>query len=166
MKIFETLYHRHIIQFLKKGNMINYLLGTMDRVLLFITFQASFYIVSTGSDHYFFFDRNYLNLFMLMVPFWILVLHVCKIAQIPRTSRYSRLFFEYLQFTVLNVGILYVFHLMMGLKVIPGLFIVTFSITGLVVLYSMRIFEYKILKLYRASGYNFINVVLIADGSS
>ncbi|HEY4785257.1 MAG TPA: sugar transferase [Bacteroidales bacterium] len=166
MKIFETLYRRQIIHFLKQGNLINYLLGAVDMILLFITFEASFYILSSGSETYFFYNPNYLNLFLYMIPFWILVLHVCKIAQIPRTSRYSRLFFEYIQFTVLNVAILYLFHLILGLEMVTGKFMITFSVIGLVVLYSMRIFEYKILKLYRASGYNFINVVLIADGSS
>lgn len=166
MKIFETLYRSQVIQFLKRGNLINYLLGTVDMIILFITFQASYYIIGSGNGNYFFFNPVFSTLFLLMVPFWILVLHVCKIAQIPRTSRYSRLFFEYVQFTVLNVAVLYVFHLILGLNAIPGMFIVIFAITGLVVLYSVRIFEYKILKLYRASGYNFINVVLIADGSS
>ena len=166
MKIFDTLYHRHVIEVLKKGNLVNYLLGAVDLILLFITFQASYYIMDLGLEGFFFLNPNYLKLFVYMIPFWILVLHVCKIAQIPRTSRYSRLFFEYMQFTFLNVAILYTFHLILGLNVIPGMFIIFFASTGLVVLYSMRIVEYKILKLYRASGYNYINVVLIADGTS
>jgi exopolysaccharide biosynthesis polyprenyl glycosylphosphotransferase len=71
-----------------------------------------------------------------------------------------------MQFTVLNIAILYAFHLILGLEAIPSMFIAFFAVTGLVVLYTMRIVEYKLLKLYRASGYNFINVVLIADGAS
>jgi exopolysaccharide biosynthesis polyprenyl glycosylphosphotransferase len=166
MKIFDTMYARQFIALLKKGNFVNYLLGLVDLLLLFVTFGASYYIMNPGDEHYFFLNPDYLRLFVYMVPFWILVLHVCKIAQIPRTSRYSRLFFEYMQFTVLNVAILYIFHLILGLTDVPGVFIIFFAGTGLVVLYSMRIVEYKILKLYRASGYNYINVVLIADGSS
>lgn len=166
MKIFHTLYHRHIVDLLKKGNLISYMLGIVDLFLLFVIFQGSYYFMNLGSEQFFFLNINYLRLFVYMLPFWILVLHICKIAQIPRTSKYSRLFFEYMQFTVLNAAILYVFHLILGLKVIPGQFILFFAGTGLVVLYAMRVIEYKVLKLYRASGYNYINVVLIADGSS
>jgi len=166
MKIFESLYRRHIIQLLKKGNVVNYLLGFVDMILLMITFQVSYYIMNLENENFFFLNPNYLKLFIIMVPFWILVLHVCKIAQIPRTSRYSRLFFEYMQFTVLNIAILYIFHLIMGLGAIPGIFIAFFAVTGLIVMYAMRIVEYKILKLYRASGYNYINVVVIGDSSS
>src|SRR6266542_2483345 len=166
MKLVNSLYYRHIVDFLKKGNLVSYLLGFVDLLLLFVTFQGSYYFMNLGSEQFFFLNLNYLKLFMYMLPFWILVLHICKIAQIPRTSRYSRLFFEYMQFTVLNAAILYIFHLIFGLNVIPGMFIVFFAVTCLVVLYTMRIIEYKMFKLYRASGYNYINVVLIADGTS
>ena len=166
MKIFDKLYHHHIIELLKKGNLANYLLGLIDIIILLVTFEVSYYIMNVENGRFFFFSPNYSNLFLMMIPFWILILHVCKIAQIPRTSRYSRLFFEYMQFTLLNIAILFMFHLVLGLDAVPGRFILFFAVIGLVVLYAMRIIEFKILKLYRASGYNFINIVLVADGSS
>ena len=166
MKIFDTVHTRYFIDLLKKGNLFNYLLGALDLMLLFITFEASYYMMKENGHQLFLFNTDYLELFIYMIPFWILILHICKIAQIPRTSRYSRLFFEYIQFTVLNIAVLYIFHIILGLDMVTGKFIALFAATGLVVLYSMRIVEYKLFKLYRANGHNYINVVLIADSSS
>lgn len=166
MKIFDTVHTRYFVDLLKKGNLFNYLLGALDLMLLFITFEASYYIMKGSGHQLFLFNSDYLELFLYMIPFWILILHICKIAQIPRTSRYSRLFFEYIQFTVLNIAVVYIFHVILGLDMVTGKFIALFAATGLVVLYSMRIIEYKLFKLFRASGHNYINVVLIADSSS
>lgn len=166
MKLFDSLIFRYTIQLLKKGNLINYIFGSIDILLLMITFQVSFYLMNPAGNLFLFFrDNDYLLLFIYMLPTWVLILHVCKIAQIPRTSRYSRLFMEYVQFTVLNFVFLYFFYWILGLK-IPTAFITIFAVTGLLVLYGMRIVEYKVFKIYRASGYNFINLVIVADGSS
>jgi exopolysaccharide biosynthesis polyprenyl glycosylphosphotransferase len=43
---------------------------------------------------------------------------------------------------------------------------VELSLFGLLFLFLVRSLEYKVFKIYRAKGYNFINVVLIADDSS
>jgi exopolysaccharide biosynthesis polyprenyl glycosylphosphotransferase len=76
------------------------------------------------------------------------------------------LFYEYVQFTALNIIILYLYHLVFNLSTISYIFIFTFAIIGLVVLYSFRLIEYKIFKWYRAQGYNYLNVILIADKES
>jgi exopolysaccharide biosynthesis polyprenyl glycosylphosphotransferase len=167
MNIFDTLHRSTVIQILKKGNLLNYIFGALDIFLLLVTFQVSYYIVNSAVDiPFFFFNGYYLTLFVYMVPTWILVLHVCKIAQIPRTSRYSRMFLEYIQFTVLNIIFLYIFHFILHLAIIPATFIFLCAVMGLLVLYAMRIIEYKVFKLYRANGFNYVNVILIADGSA
>jgi exopolysaccharide biosynthesis polyprenyl glycosylphosphotransferase len=166
MKIIEPLIRREFIYLLKRKNLLNFVLGAIDLFSLMIIFQISFYFLHPSGSPFFLMDIQYLLLFVYMVPGWILVLHVCNLAQIPRTSRYSRLFFEYVQFTVLNVVVLYIYYYVFKLNVISHSFIVLFALNGLLILYSVRIIEYKIFKWYRASGHNYVNVILIADGSS
>lgn len=165
MSFFGSTYMRNMVKVLKKGNLINYILGTVDIALLMIIFQLSYYLLIPDRTSLFFFNSEYVSLLIYMIPTWVLILHVCKIAQIPRTSRYSRLFLEYIQFTVLNIIFLYIFYVILQLDIPLG-FIFLSALSGLLVLYSMRILEYKVFKLYRANGFNYINVIIVADSSS
>jgi exopolysaccharide biosynthesis polyprenyl glycosylphosphotransferase len=61
---------------------------------------------------------------------------------------------------------LLVFYFTFKLYQISRLFLIEFTIFGLLFLFFVRSFEYKVFKIYRAKGYNYINVVLIADDSS
>jgi exopolysaccharide biosynthesis polyprenyl glycosylphosphotransferase len=61
---------------------------------------------------------------------------------------------------------LLVFYFVFKLYLISRLFLIEFAIFGLLFLFFVRSFEYKVFKIYRAKGYNYINVVLIADDSS
>ena len=166
MKLLDLLQKLKIIPFLKKRNLLNFILGAIDLFTLIVIFQIAFYVLRPGSEPIFLLNTQYSALFIYMLPSWILVLHVCNLVQIPRTSRYSRLFLEYMQFTVLNLIILYLYYFVFKLDTISSAFIVLFSLIGLLVLYSVRIVEFKIFKWYRASGYNYVNVILIADESS
>jgi exopolysaccharide biosynthesis polyprenyl glycosylphosphotransferase len=49
---------------------------------------------------------------------------------------------------------------------ISRLFLIEFAVFGLLFLFLARSLEYKVFRIYRAKGYNYINVVLIADDSS
>jgi len=166
MKIFEPLFRREFINLLKRKDLLNFVLGAIDLFSLMVIFQISFYFLHSREHPVFLLDIHYLLLFIYMVPSWILVLHICNLAQIPRTSRYSRLFFEYLQFTVLNVVVFYIYYYVFKLDIISHGFVVLFALNGMLILYSVRIMEYKVFKMYRASGYNYVNLILIADGSS
>ena len=55
---------------------------------------------------------------------------------------------------------------MFKLYEISRLFLIVFSLFGFLYLFIARILEYKVFKTYRAKGYNYVNIVLIADDSS
>ena len=55
---------------------------------------------------------------------------------------------------------------LLSLKSISNLFIIELTLIGSFLLFIVRLIEYKILKTYRARGYNTIKIVLIADESS
>jgi exopolysaccharide biosynthesis polyprenyl glycosylphosphotransferase len=152
---------------LKKRNLVNFLLGAVDLCALGITFQLSYNLINPeGKSIFFFLNSSFLLLFMLMVPSWIIIFHICNIAQIPRTSQKGRIFFEYIEFTVLNLLVLLFFRFIVGRAAVPVSFAFVFAASALALLYAIRLVEYRLLKWYRAKGYNYLNVILIADDSS
>ncbi len=166
MNFFKLLYRFNIIRFLKKGNHANYIFGSFDLIVLLITYQIAYWLFNPGGFSLFFFDKEYFLLFSLILPSWILILHICNVARIPRTSRYSRLFFEFIQFTVLSVTVLFLIQFILKFETVTTYFLIALSVMSMVLLYGLRIVEFKLFKLFRASGFNYINLVIIADGSS
>jgi exopolysaccharide biosynthesis polyprenyl glycosylphosphotransferase len=166
MDVFNTLNRLHIIQFLKNWKLLNLLLGTIDILAITIAFQCSYLINYYEQGGFFFSQTRLLMLFFLIMPFWLMILYLIQITEIPRTKRYKILFFEYLQSTVLIIILLLIFYFVFKLYLISRLFLIEFAFFGFLFLFLARILEYKVLKIYRAKGYNYINVVLIADDSA
>lgn len=111
-------------------------------------------------------ERNFLILFLGILPFWLLILYLIKNTEIPRTKRYRVMFFEYLQSAVVVMGFLIILFLILKIYPVSGLFLIEFTFFGLLFLFAIRLLEYKVFKTYRAKGYNQVNIVLIADDSS
>lgn len=165
MSIFGALYRLNIIPFLKKWNLLNIILGAIDILSVFIAFQVS-YVLNYDEGGLFLRNEILLRLFIVILPLWILILYLLKVAEIPRTKRYRVLFFEYLQ-SGLTLFLVFTFiYFAFGLYTVPRLFVIELIIIGLALLFSVRMFEYKVFKVYRSEGYNTINVVLIADDTS
>jgi exopolysaccharide biosynthesis polyprenyl glycosylphosphotransferase len=156
-----------IIKILKKGRIYLLLLGLIDFISLSLSFQVS-YIFITGIGNISFFGNNpdYLRLYYIMLPVWGLLILATGNAQIPRTRRYSRIFTEFLQFSLFHMIALELVSLLIGHDKISLLFLILVAVFALIIIVSMRLIEYKFFKLYRSKGHNFINVVLIADGQS
>ncbi len=166
MSIFVTLYRLHIIPFLKKWNLLNVILGAIDICAIALAFQCSYLLHYYQRGGFFFSNKEVLNLFLVLLPIWILILYLVKVAEIPRTKRYRVLFFEYLQSATVLFFIFTFVYFAFDLYPIPKLFIVETILFGLFFLFYARLLEYKVFKLYRSQGYNTINIVLIADNSS
>lgn len=166
MSIFVTLYRFHIIPFLKKWNLLNIILGGIDIFSIALAFQISYLLHNFKEGGFFFQDIDLLRLFLLLLPLWILILYLIKVAEIPRTKRYRVLFLEYLQSAILLFFIFTFIYFAFDLYPIPRIFIVELIFFGLFILFFARLLEYKVFKIYRSQGYNSINIVLIADDSS
>lgn len=166
MSFLWNIVQKASLQIIKKKNWFNLLLATTDLFIILITFQISYNIKTQQYLLLFITNRDFLLLFLYMIPAWILLFQVCNLAQIPRTSRKSRLFLEFMQFTVINILVIFLYRFVLQLNNISNSFIFLFASLILIALYLIRIIEYKILKKYRADGYNSINIILIADGSS
>jgi exopolysaccharide biosynthesis polyprenyl glycosylphosphotransferase len=166
MDLINTLFPPKLISFIKKWNLLGFLLGAIDVISIALAFQFSYLINHFKTGGFFFSETRLLWLFLLILPFWLLALYLIQITEIPRTKRYRVLFFEYLQSTVLIIILLLVFYFVFKLYLVSRLFLIEFALFGFLFLLFSRILEYKVFKIYRAKGYNFINIVLIADDTS
>ena len=166
MSIFVALYRHNIIPFIKKWNLLNIILGGIDIFSITLAFQIAYLLNFHEEGGFFFSNKTLLLLFLVLLPLWILILYLIRIAEIPRTKRYRVLFFEYLQSAIVLFLIFTFVYFAFNLYPVPRIFIVEVIFIGFCFLFAVRLFEYKVFKVYRSQGYNSINIVLIADDSS
>jgi exopolysaccharide biosynthesis polyprenyl glycosylphosphotransferase len=164
---FISYLDRHkIIPFLKKWKLTGILLGSIDILAIALAFQCSFYLNYHADETFFFMQSRTLKLFLLILPIWLIILYLIQVSEIPRTKRFRVLFYQYFQSTILVVVLLLVIYFVFKLYLISRLFLLEFALFGWLILFVVRSLEYKLFKSYRAKGYNYINVVLIADDSA
>lgn len=166
MDFISYLVSLKIIPFLKKWNLLNFLLGAMDILAIALAIQCSYFINYFHTGGFFFTESRLLKLFLLIMPFWLVILYLIKITEIPRTKRYRVLFFEYIQSTIFIIILLLIIYFVFKLYETSRLFLIEFAFLGFLFLFLARIMEYKLFKIYRAKGFNYVNIVLIADDTS
>ncbi len=166
MDIIRYLVRLNLLSFIKKWKLINFLLGSIDILTIALAFQCSYYNNYSDKGGTFFMERNFLILFLGILPFWLLILYLIKNTEIPRTKRYRVMFFEYLQSALVVFGFLIILFLILKIYTVSQLFLIEFTLFGFLFLFAVRLLEYKVFKTYRAKGYNQVNIVLIADDSS
>lgn len=165
MGISNTLIRLRIIPFLERWNLINAILGAIDILSIALAFQLAYMFNYYGEEQgIFFFQRRDLTLiFIAILPIWLLTLYIIKATEIPRTKRYKTLIFEYIQSSIAVSGVLLIFYFVFKLGYLSRLFLIEFTFLGFLFLLLARVVEYKVFKVYRAKGFNYINIVLIAD---
>ena len=164
MDFFNTLIRLKIIPFLERWNLIKVILGLIDILAIVIAFQIAFMINYRVEGYFFFFERKDLTLiFLAILPLWLITLYIINATEIPRTKRYTTIIFEYLQSAVAISLMLMVLYFVFKLGYLSRLFLVEFAFLGFLFLLLARTVEYKVFKIYRAKGFNYVNLVLIAD---
>jgi exopolysaccharide biosynthesis polyprenyl glycosylphosphotransferase len=166
MDFISYMFRLKIIPFIKKWRLLNIILGAIDILAITLAFQLSYSINYNSTIVLFINDRNFLLIFLGIVPFWLFLMYFINITEIPRTKRYRVLFLEYLQ-SALTIGlILLILYFVFKMTWISRLFLIEFPILGFAFLYLVRMTEYVIFRNYRAKGYNYKNIALVADESS
>jgi len=167
MDVFSNLIRLKIIPFLERWKLANIILGTIDILAIAFAFQIAFLFNYYGEGDFFFFERKDLTLiFLAILPIWLITLYVINATEIPRTKRYRTLFFEYIQSAVAVSTILLIIYFLFKLAYLSRLFLIEFTFLGFLFLLFARTMEYKVFKIYRARGFNYVNLVLIADDTS
>ena len=162
----QRLVIQKIIPFIKKWNLLGTILRIGDILAITLAFQLAYFINYFETGGFFFTNLTLLLIYLVVTPFWLLVLYLIDAIEIPRTKRYITLFLEYLQSTLLVITLILVFYFVFKLYRISRLFLIEVAAFGSIFLFLTRIAEYKLFKIYRSKGYNFLNTVLIADESS
>ena len=164
MDFFNTLVRLKIIPFLERWNLIKVILGLIDILAIAIAFQIAFMISYSREGAFFFIERKDLTLiFLAILPLWLITLYIINATEIPRTKRYTTIIFEYLQSAVAISFILMFLYFVFKLGYLSRLFLIEFAFLGFLFLLLARTVEYKVFKIYRAKGFNYVNLVLIAD---
>jgi len=166
MDIIRYLHRSRIITFIKEWGLIDFLLGAIDILAIALAFQCSYYISFPSAGGFFFTEKKFLILFMTVLPFWILILYLINNTEIPRTKRYRIMFIEYLQSAIFMIIFMTISFMIFKIDTDSGLLQIKLTSFGFLFLFTARIIEYKFFKIYRAKGFNQVNVVLIADDSS
>ena len=157
---------RKIVPFIKKWRLLGTILRIGDILAITFAFQLSYFINYFETGGFFFTNLTILWIYLLVTPFWLIILYLIDAIDIPRTKRYSTIFFEYLQSTALIVMLLLVFYFVFKLYKISRLFLIEVAAFGFFFLFLIRLAEYYLFRIYRSKGYNYLNTVLIADDSS
>ena len=155
-----------VIPFVRKWNLQNIIVVLIDIFAITLAFQTAYYINYSETGGLFFSHPRLLGLYFLVTPFWLALLYILKATEIPRTKRYSAIFYQYFQSAILITALLLVFYFVFKLYMISRLFLITFAFLGFLFLYAVRLLVYMFFKTYRTKGYNYINIALIADDSS
>jgi exopolysaccharide biosynthesis polyprenyl glycosylphosphotransferase len=168
----DYLLGRKYKKFNSKAKWVNWALGVLDLFGIVFSYILSYYIVSDFQQEVILNsiklpgNLDYGILLLLMIPAWIVILHISNAAKIPRTSTALIVFFEFVQFAVLGLLIMFLFIFVFKLELISRAFVILFAIIHLVFLFCLRISTYKLFKHYRANGHNTRNVIVIADATS
>jgi len=87
----------HIIPFLKRWNLLNFILGALDIIAIFLGFEFAYLAIYFDTDigTFFFMEKKFLLLFLGVTPFWLMAMYLLKATEIPRTKQYTAIFWEY-----------------------------------------------------------------------
>ena len=166
MDLIRYLVRFNLITFIKKWDLVNFLLGSVDILAIALAFQCAYYLNYHDTGGIFLNQKKFLVLFVVILPLWLIILYLIKNTEIPRTKRYRVMFFEYLQSAIIMLALIIITFLAFRIDAISEIFQIELTIFGFLLLFAVRILEYKVFKIYRTLGYNQVNVVLIADDSS
>ncbi len=168
MDIFSALYRLHLIPFLKRWKLLSIILGALDITAIFLAFECAYLIVYSGAGkgYFFFLDSRLLELFAGITPLWLIAMYMLKATEIPRTKHYTAIFWEYFLSAGAIFMVLLMIYFLFKLYTISRTFIILIPVLGFILLFTLRVMEYKVFKRFRSKGFNYLNVVLMADASS
>ncbi len=141
-------------------------MGATDILAIAIAFQCSYFFNYFQTGGFFFSEKQLISLFLFILPLWLLILYLLNVTEIPRTKRYRALFLAYLQSSIVLSFLLILYYFVFKVSSVSRPFFIELTLFGFILLFVVRLLEYKVFKTYRAKGYNQVNIVLIADDSS
>ena len=141
------------------------LLWVIDIAAIGIAFQLAYSLAGGGGRDFFLKVPGSLKFFVVMLPLWILILILLRISRIP-TRNYKALLLLYLQSSIIVFFLLALVSFALSPGSINFGYIIFLSLSGSLMLYTLRILDYKIFTYTGKRGNIHKNIVLIADDTS
>lgn len=110
------------------------------------------------------FDLFQFTIFSILILIsWFVLSQLTVLAKLPRNQRYFPVIIHFVRGTFLILLVLLVSKFILNLTSIPVVFIFTYAALSLSVTLAIRLISMYKLRIYRASGYNLRNIMIIAD---
>ncbi len=110
--------------------------------------------------------NEYKNVSYLIIPIWYLLLDHLSMGRMLRIKMYSNVFIEYFTIICLGEASIFIFIGIMGFHNISPWTLFIFSCINILVLFSYKMTVYKTMKKLRGKGYNYRQIIIIADKES
>lgn len=144
----------------------NVLFTVLDVLITVFSYFLAYFLVNLLNTRYFKFTHEYITMLILIIPTWMLLLHVSNLTTIPRTRSYLTIFLNFLNFSFLGFALLFFYKHIFDLKNFSHYMILSFTLINLLSLYIFRMLTYRVFKYFRANGHSIINVIIFADENS
>jgi exopolysaccharide biosynthesis polyprenyl glycosylphosphotransferase len=150
----------------EREQQINNILGIVDVVISVFSFTVAYLIRNIFFESYFRATEEYLIIGLLIIPTWFILLKTMNLTEMHRTKSYSRIFVSYGSVVAVGLAVIFLFMFLFKLNNISRLVILSFGAIDFMLLFSVRVSIYRVMKFFRTKGFNSRNVIVIADESS
>jgi exopolysaccharide biosynthesis polyprenyl glycosylphosphotransferase len=138
----------------------------LELAIISIIYLLSLYLWSNFKGSNLLINPQYLYLGAINIFSWVLLYRLTIIAKLPRTQRYTQIFFNFVRVAFFELIFLFVFKFSFGLKNIDPIFLILYSGLNLFVLFHFRVITFRLFRIFRAKGYDLHRVLVIADSYS
>lgn len=144
----------------------NSLFALLDIVITVISFFFAYLLVNLIDTDYFRFTREYIVMLTLIIPTWMILLHISNLTNAPNSRSHMSIFMSFVNFSFIGFALLFLYKHIFSLDVLSHFVIITFSVINLFALYGFRMLTYRVFRYFRANGRNVSNIILYADEKS
>lgn len=138
----------------------------LDIIITIISFIVAFFAVNLINSDYFEFTHDYFIMLTLLIPTWMILLHISELTNISTSRTQISIFVSFLNFSFIGFALLFLYKHIFNLEMVSHYVIITFSVINHFALYGFRMLTYRIFRYFRANGRNVSNIVLFADEKS
>jgi exopolysaccharide biosynthesis polyprenyl glycosylphosphotransferase len=145
----------------KNQQLANLIFGLIDVSATVIILFFSIFLTNRYTSHSIAYNVELYVTIVMIALTWIVLLKTTHLARMPRARSYLIILMDFIRLSLVASVLFLLADWLIKFENFPTITITIFIISNTVVLYSIRVFTFKFLKLYRAGGHNVRNVIII-----
>jgi len=138
----------------------------LDMIIIIISYFFAYFLINLINKGYFTFSREYVIMFVLIVPTWIFLILTSDLIQLPRARSQVSMFFNLFYFSFAGFALMFYYKHLFNLTNFSHFYIISFTIVNLFSLFLFRIVTYRVFKYFRVNRDKISNVIIYADDRS